>query len=221
MSAIRPAFPQPLPQALSRPTSPALGLPAPDQTALCFSGQAPSEDGPRPLTRTEGEFLNLITLNAHPNISEIKNFIHLNKDNPEFSINVQNPQGMTALHFASAQKKIEVVKLLIEEMTPEAISAPNNRGETALHLFASMKGYADIVKLLTKKMPLSAIMATTEEYNPALNLAFQADDKDTVAHLKKLKRIDILASFFMLIDELTGGKISEFTEKRLRAIWGI
>ncbi|TPX36197.1 hypothetical protein SmJEL517_g01492 [Synchytrium microbalum] len=59
------------------------------------------------------------------------------------------PSNSTALHMASANNHIDIVKYLLEHLTNGDVNLQNDDGATALH-WASLNGHKQVVSLLLK-----------------------------------------------------------------------
>jgi ankyrin repeat protein len=118
-----------------------------------------------------------------------KSVLSLLKTNPD-KINQPNKDGQTVLHFAADKGHIDIVKLLLEQMTPAGINQVDIHGWTALYDAAN--GHADIVKLLLDRMSPAAINqvdkngwtalhdASSSGTTKAVELLLQKMDQDSI-----------------------------------------
>ncbi|RKP39169.1 ankyrin repeat-containing domain protein, partial [Dimargaris cristalligena] len=72
--------------------------------------------------------------------------------NPEFTdlahvLTAVNSHGATALHMASANGHIDILKFLLERLPTDGVNQANSEGNTALH-WAAMSGKVESVRLL-------------------------------------------------------------------------
>lgn len=93
----------------------------------------------------------------------------------DICINAYNTSGWTALHIASYNGHVEVVRLLLENSA--ILDLQNNYGETALHL-ASTKSHHEVVRLLCMNGAMLDMQNQSGE--TALYVASRSGNRETV-----------------------------------------
>lgn len=83
---------------------------------------------------------------------------------------VPDSTGKTLLHYAIERRHPDVVNVLLEQMSKEAIAIKDKHGKTALHL-AAKQGMFAIVRALLPKMRLKTVLEEDEDCLTAMELA--------------------------------------------------
>ncbi len=192
MLTVRPTLSQTLPHfQKAKPTSGSL-MNSSDGVALHFSGAAKPLEGPRTLSSLERAFFDLI-LNFDASsssnvisrkVSEIRAFIETHKKSSDFSVNVQNRKGLTALDLAAIKGSPEITALLLEKTNDKAINSFNEKNlKTALNQ-AVIKGNPKVVALLLDRMSDEAINGSnSHNLKTALHQAARKGNPKVVALL--------------------------------------
>ncbi|KAH7691549.1 26S proteasome regulatory complex subunit PSMD10 protein [Dioscorea alata] len=107
--------------------------------------------------------------------------------NPDLSSDL-NPRALSALHLASAQGHLEIVKLLISKVGTHLCFLKDKDGRLAIHI-AAMRGRIDILEELIKVCPESA-RALTYQHESILHIAVQFNSFETVEFLVKKLEVD-------------------------------
>ena len=100
-------------------------------------------------------------------------------------INCSSANDFLPLHLAVSKGDVDMVTLLVENMSPEEISQPGFGGCTPLHI-AVLKGNLDIVKCLIENG--AKIDPKNEKNQTPLFIAVRKDDKDVVDFLTRTKK---------------------------------
>jgi ankyrin repeat protein len=104
--------------------------------------------------------------------------------------------GKTALHYAAENGMQEVCKMLIPEMSEEAINSVDKFGNTILH-YATEEGMQEVYEMLISNMPPEAINAVDENGKTALDYATERSSKKIVDTKKRLEEIGELLYAFV------------------------
>lgn len=107
-----------------------------------------------------------------------------------------NPRGFSALHLASANGHLGIVKLLISKVGSHLCFLKDKDGRLPIHT-VSMKGTIDILEELIKVCPESA-RALTYQNESILYLAVQSNSFETLEFL--VKKLELDDDFNKLLD---------------------
>merc|ERR1711972_1157973 len=120
------------------------------------------------------------------NVGEVEKALKENCDVDVMDVSSPNAAGETALHYAVAENKKQVVKLLIEYNATLAIKVKMGEwGLTPLH-YAARKGYADIAELVYD--PKAAASSDNYLKKTPKELAKKEGRDDIVDLLKQLDK---------------------------------
>jgi ankyrin repeat protein len=115
-------------------------------------------------------------------------------------INKKYYNDKTALHIAAEEDFLDIIKLLLKEISDEVINAKDDFGDTALHI-AVLNSDAKIVKLLLEKMSPDAINAVDNKGNSAFHSALIYN------------RLDIIP---LLLEKMSQDEITKYGPKALQ-----
>lgn len=165
----------------------------PDQVSLRFAGSRNQDglDGPRPWTLPERE-MSYQLADAAPNDSKLLSLFEKQVAGGQIALNAQDEvSGWTFLHLATMYGHTDLAKHLIESMSPQAVSAQDEAGLTAL-LWAMGNKQDALVHTLIDAMSPAALALQKKTGQTALHAAVRQGKHAWVLHLLRKLPADVL-----------------------------
>ncbi|GAA99344.1 hypothetical protein E5Q_06039 [Mixia osmundae IAM 14324] len=129
-----------------------------------------------PARASDVEVEDIILAARYGDLDDLKAFVEAY--GPEALISAQDDNGNLALHMASANGHVEIVRYLVSLSPDERLAQQNQSGNTPLH-WASLNGHLEVLKLLCPRMSVASISLHNKANKTALQEAEEQANERT------------------------------------------